>query len=135
MSVPSSVARDLGAEGRQFKSVAHAVLWYIAQKERRSLRAIPMERGAPRAPQAHIDAQQATYARLVLVMESQRDPADMDDEFLLFWRRVEDLARWYEYSAVHLADELGMGEDGVNRYCRLTERILRRRLEARGLLA
>src|SRR3954464_15845665 len=113
MSVPSSVVRELAGEVRQFKSVAHCVLWYVAQKERRSLRAVPMERGASRAPQAYIDAQQATYARLVVVMESQRDPADLDDEFLLYWRRIENLARWYEHSALHLADELGMSEDGV----------------------
>lgn len=131
----ADLARELGAEIRQFKSVAHCVLWYVAQKERRSLRAHPMERGISRAPQAYIDAQQATYARLVLVMETQRDPADVEEDFLLFWRRIEDLARWYEHSAIHLADELGMSEDAVNSYCRFTERVVRRRLEARGLLA
>src|SRR3954471_22703063 len=135
MSVPSSVVRELAGEVRQFKSVAHCVLWYVAQKERRSLRAVPMERGGSRAPQAYIDAQQATYARLVVVMESQRDPADLEDDFLLFWRRIEHLARWYGHSAQSLQDELGLGEQGLASYCRFTERILRRRLEARGLLA
>lgn len=120
---------------KTFTSVAHCVLWYVAQKERRSLRAVPMERGASRAPQAYIDAQQATYARLVVVMESQRDPADLEDDFLLFWRRIEDLARWYEHSAIHLADELGMSEEATDCYCLFTERIIRRRLHARGMLA
>lgn len=131
----AALARELGCEVRCFKSTAHAVLWYVAQKERRSLRAHPMERGISRAPQAYLDAQQVTYARLIVVMETLQDPADVEDDFLLFWRRIEDLARWYEHSAIHLADELGMSEDAVNSYCRFTERIVRRRLEARGLLA
>lgn len=135
MSVHSYIAKELCCEVRQFKSVAHAVLWYVAQKERRSLRANPMERGASRAPQAYIDEQQATYARLVVVMESQRDPADLEDDFLLFWRRIEDLARWYGHSAVRLADDLGLSTYELARYCRFTERVIRRRLEARGLLA
>ena len=130
----AALARELGAEVRQFKSVAHAVLWYIVQKERRSLRAAPMERGASRAPQSHIDSMQATYARLIPVMESQRDPADLDDEFLLFWRRVDDLSRWYA-NGDGLQGELGLGEQALAGYCRLTESVLRRRLEARGLLA
>jgi hypothetical protein len=109
MSVPSYIAKELCCEVRQFKSVAHAVLWYVAQK--------------------------ATYARLVVVMESQRDPADLEDDFLLFWRRIEHLARWYGHSAQSLQDELGLGEQGLAGYCRFTERVLRRRLETRGLLA
>lgn len=134
MSVPSYVVRELGCEAKTFRSVAHCVLWYVAQKERRSLRANPMEWGASRAPQAYIDEQQATYARLVVVMESQRDPADLEDDFLLFWRRIEHLARWYGHSAQSLQDELGLGEQGLAGYCRFTERVLRRRLEARRLL-
>lgn len=135
MNTSAALARELGCEVRQFKSTAHAVLWYVAQKERRSLRAVPMERGASRAPQAYIDAQQATYARLVVVMESQRDPADLEDDFLLFWRRIEHLVRWYGHSAQSLQDELDLGEQGLAAYCRFTERVLRRRLEVRGMLA
>lgn len=134
MSVPSYAAAELG-EVRQFKSTAHAVLWYVAQKERRALRANPLERGTSRAPQAYIDAQQATYARLIPCFERQRDEADLEDDFLLFWRRIEDLARWYGHSAVRLADDLGLSTYELARYCRFTERVLRRRLEARGLLA
>jgi hypothetical protein len=135
MSVPSYVVRDLcGGEVRRFKSVAHAVLWYVAQKEKRSLRGQSLERGTSRAPQSHIDEVQATYARLIVVMETLQDPADLEDDFLLFWRRIEDLARWYEHSAIHLADELGMGEGETDKYCLFTERILRRRLIARDLL-
>jgi hypothetical protein len=73
-----------------------------------------------------------------MCIERQRDDADLDDEFLLFGRRVADLATWYVSSAergqVSLADAMGMTAYELARYCEVTESVIRRRMRARGLL-
>src|SRR5689334_3597668 len=99
MTTSAAVSRVLGCEVRTFSGVKSAVLWYVTQKGRRSLHALPLERGSGRASQAHIDQTHATYALLAMCIERQRDDADLDDEFLLFGRRVADLATWYVSSA------------------------------------
>ena len=135
----AALARELGCEVRRFKSVKEAVLWYVAQKSRRSLRALPLESGSGRPRQEHVDQVQATYARLVPCLEQERDAADLDDEILLFGRRVADLASWYVSSAERgqqsHADEMGMTAVELAQYCGYTESIIRRRMRARGLLA
>jgi hypothetical protein len=114
------------------------VVWYVAQKVRRSLRSVPMERGSGRPSDEHIDREHATYAKLAMCIERQRDDADLDDEFLLFGRRVADLATWYVSSAEKgqqsQADEMGMTPVQLTRYCEVTEAVIRRRMRARGLL-
>jgi hypothetical protein len=138
MSVPSSVVREMAGEVRCFRSPREAILWYIAQKARRSLRSVPLESGSGRPPQEHVNQVHATYAKLALCIERQHDEADLDDEFLLFGRRVAHLATWYVSSAERgqqsLADEMGFTAAELAKYCLLTELVIRRRMQARGLL-
>jgi hypothetical protein len=138
MSTSAALARELGGEVRCFKSPREAVLWYVAQKARRSLRSVPLESGSGRPPQEHVDQVHATYAKLALCIERQHDEADLDDEFLLFGRRVAHLATWYVSSAERgqqsLADAMGFTAAELAKYCLLTESVIRRRMQARGLL-
>lgn len=138
MNTSAALARDLHADTRTFTSVRMAVIWYVTQKARRSLHSVPLESGSGRPPQEHIDQVHATYAKLALCIERQHDEADIDDEFLLFGRRVADLATWYVSSAERgqqsLADAMGFTPADLTKYCLFTENVLRRRMEARGLL-
>jgi hypothetical protein len=122
------------SEVRTFKNTQHAVLWFMAKRQKRLLRAAPLEAGTSRAPQAVIDQQDATLAVLIRVMESAQDPADVDPDFQLGFSRVQDLNSWYlDHGA--LEERLGLSQYELTRYCRHTESIIRRRLEAREMLA
>lgn len=121
------------SEVRTFRSTQHAVLWFMARRRQRLLRAVPMERATSRPSQAVRDEQDATLAVLIRVMESERDPADIEDDFLLGFARVVDLNRWY-LDTESLGDMLGLSQYELTRYCRHTESVLRRRLDSRGML-
>jgi len=135
----AALARELGAEILVFGNTRKAVLWYAAQKLRRKTRGIALDGvGAMPRSQASVDSALATYSRMVPCFESERDAADLDNEFCLYGRRVEHLIDWYvmgvERGQQSLADRLGMTLCELSKYAGFTENVLRRRLESRGLL-
>jgi hypothetical protein len=134
----AALAREIGCRPRTFPSVQAALLWYVVQKVRRGVRSVPLVRGSGRPSQEHVDEVHATYAQLSLCIEWPRDDADLDDEFLLFGRRVDDLVEWYvsraEEGEAPLAERMGMTPLALARYCEVTESVIRRRMRARGLL-
>lgn len=138
MSVPSSVVRGI-ATPRVFVSVRQAVMVYVSQKSKRGLRSMYSDgKGWDPIDQSVREINSATYAALCVCIESEHLPCDVDPGFGMFPRRIADLADWYLSSAEHgqheLAEELGLTTNETIKYCRFTEKIIRRRLMNRGLL-
>jgi hypothetical protein len=139
----------LAVRHRTFPGPAAVLLWYLAQRVRRTGLAINLEQyGTPRS-QEDIDCAQATYARIASCLGARHaadaehdeplglaaDPTAARDEAE---GRVAGLARWYvstaERGQQRMSDELGMSPETCRRYVGYAERVLRRRFRMAGLL-
>ena len=140
-----SAIRELAAEPRKFRSVKHAMLWYRDQLAARlRVNRCLSDVGTPRSRKS-IDVADATFARLANCLRSgvhQGDPDDEDEAAGARWRVSGELLcwllAWYEGDGwgdgTWLAGKAGLTRWTFQRRCRRTERAMRARLDAAGLL-
>lgn len=129
--------RELGAETRLFRSVRGALLWYADQLGRRRRVSAGFEaHGAPISREA-IDRTNATFAAVAYCLRSVHH-ADTRPPPVAGWgEKLLWLVAWYESTwgdGSVLAQQAGLTRWAFTRQCRRTERILRGRMEAAGLL-
>ena len=72
------IERELHAEVRAFRSVAHAVLWYATQRKRRETAGGLGSGGGGAMSAAQIDQQHATYARIASCLAASDEVDDKD---------------------------------------------------------
>jgi hypothetical protein len=147
MSAPvaAEVLREMGARTRSFKCLEQAICWWTDERARRGCRALPVQMGSGPRSQASIDETNATFAMLTQCL-AERHPADVEDWPLSSWR-VEALAAWYASGAIwmpgempsdngrtFLAERLGWSVEVCERFMGETASVLRRRMQARGLI-
>lgn len=122
------------AAPRTFVSVKHALAWYCEIRASRMGRAINLESMRTPRSQADIDSSQATYARIAECL-TEKHEADRDDEPLPE-RHVTRLLCWMfsGWTQESQAEEADVTLHALQTWMRATERRLRGRFEARGLL-
>jgi hypothetical protein len=126
------------AAPRAFTNVKHALVWYFETRAAKSGRAINLEtQRLPRA-QSNIDSSEKSFALIGECLgprhaadDLERDPEPMPED------HVPRLICWFAsgWSQDSQAEEAGVSLHALQRWMKSTERRLRRRFEARGLLA
>lgn len=144
-ALTTAIERELGAVPLTFPTVRKGLLWHVEQKAKRHGRAMSFNGGGCRPPQVTIDQQIATFAAIEYCLVERQPDVDLDDEFRLYPRRIVHLVSWYMASAKKdeawvikgvqvLADDMRMSPAEASEYCGFTESVIRRRMDARGLI-
>jgi len=142
--IAAEVLREFGAEVRRFRSARHALLWYrdqLAAKLRSTRQG--MELGSGPASREKRDQAQATFAAIAQCLRRQHssDPVDEDERAevhaamrgeCVVWLVASYEARWGDLTL--LSERAGLHRDAFSRRIARTERFLRVRLRATGLL-
>jgi len=131
------IERELHAVPRQFTTVKGALLWWLEARSRREGRAIDLESaGAPQS-QERADVVAATYARVARCLVERDREIDPVGAVLVTRDRLGLLVAWYASDRMQqrLADEAEVSLWEFHRTCRATERVLRVRMRARGVVA
>lgn len=148
MSAPvaAEVLRELGAEKRTFRTPRHVLLWYQEQLAARlRVNRDPASVGTPSNRRAR-DQREATFAAIGVCLAERHDsdadlPESLVDALPMRGERLVYLAAWYENTYGNGGDlAMRWNPRGDNprwafmRWCRITERILRHRFTAAGLI-
>jgi hypothetical protein len=126
----ADVLRELGASTLVFRSLKHAVSWFNGFGGGGS--DLGSSGGGCPRPRESIEIDNATYAALLLCFR-WRDPGVDDEDMRTLLGATLDYVVG-EYSLVYLAERHGLGEQGFTRWVARGERVLRKRLQVRGLL-
>lgn len=127
---------------RTFPTVKGCLLWYVEQRSRRMGRSIDLAGVGSPTSQEHVDQVEATFARVACCLvawdranDLEPDPLGDADATLA---RVDALAQWMRSSAERgqqrMADTVGLSMQSASRYFGHVENVLRRRMQARGLI-
>lgn len=131
-----NLRQELHAEHRQFQTVAGALLWYAERRKRREGPHGTLNPDREPCP-AHLAlADMATHAKIAGCLR-ERDLADYGFDPPVTSERLEALLVFYQHDEPQhlLAERLGMTWSRFCRECRRTRNVIRRRMDAAGLLA
>jgi hypothetical protein len=133
---PAAVMRELGARPRTFTTVKGALLEYFRQHTRGGRAMDPGRDSGGPVSQQRLDETQATYAGLIKCMVEHDPDVDLRGDTRTTEASIAELAAWYVSTIAqqHMADVARMSMQSFSRRCGRTERVLRRRMQAHGVL-
>lgn len=139
MSAAEALYPELSAPARTFQTVKGAIIWYAEHRSRKESARAPLEIGSVPVPAVSRAVAEATYARLAACLV-ERAPEDYDFDPLVTDGRVEGLLLWYitdggasDWKQRNEA-RFGMTWCKFSYEARRTRNVVRRRMQARGLI-